>query len=524
MQEQLNIIVDYLRGIWLKRRYILIFSWIICPIGWIGVTFLPNQYTSEAKVYADTQSILRPLLRGLAIQTDPSQRLDLMARTLLNRRNLDIIGKDVDANIVARTPEEYENILDQLRDDIEIHTTGGHNLYTISYTGDTPVYARNVVQAVLNVFIESTLGDKRLDTEEASDVIKNQISYYEKRLIDAEKELADFKREYIGFLPGSDRTYYSNLEEEKLALESAELALKEARSQLNEAKYQLGRERKNSLQQISNIQTEYDVRIDAVESRLDDLLFRYTDKHPDVVETKRQLEELKDLKTTAMRRISVNDALRDNLVYQNLKMTINNITNEIASLEVRVEKHNKKISDLQSKLDVVPDVEAMLTSLTRNYNITKSKYEELLSRGESASISYSVGESSEEIKFKIIEPPTIPLAPSGPHRVLFILGVLVVGIGSGVGVSFVISQIVPVASSTNQLYRVTGIPVFGVVSATDGSGLLVREKRRLITFILMLLLLMVALFISITVNAVPAIYTNLSALYSELKLEYMNWL
>ncbi len=520
MQDQMKVIVNYLQGIWLKRRYIILFAWIICPIGWLAVTMMPNQYTSQAKVYADTQSILRPLLRGLAIQTDPSQKLNLMAKTLLNSRNLEIIGKEVDANVKANTPEEYDKILDELKSGIKIQSTGRNNLYTISYTGESPVYAKRVVQAALNVFIESTLGDKRLDAEQANDVINEQIDYYERRLIDAEKELAEFKREYIGFMPGSDRSYYSNLENEKLSLEDAELALKEARSRVEEVRVQLDREKASSKRQVRNVQTEYDERVEAVEIRLDDLLFRYTDKHPDVVETKRQLNELKQLRARSLRRLSVDDSLINNVVYQDLQITFNQLNNEIASLEVRVEKHQQKISDIKSKLDLVPDVEAMLTSLTRNYDITKGKYEDLLSRGESASISHSVGSASEDIKFKIIEPPSIPTSPSGPNRLVLLIMVLIAGIGSGLGVSFLTSQISPVVSSTHQLYRLTGVPVFGVVSATETSGLLGQQRRRLILFILMSMLLLVGLAFSITVNLVPSVYETLQQDYIRLLNNY----
>lgn len=509
MQEQVKLLGLYLQGVWLKRRYILILAWIICPLGWVGVTLLPDEYTSEAKVYADTHSILRPLLRGLAIQTDPSQRLNLMAKTLLNTRNLEVIGNQVDANIRASTPEEYDELLEDLKSGIRIRATGRNNLYTISYTGEDPIYAKNVVQAALDVFIESSLGDKRLDAEQASDVINDQISYYEKRLVEAEKELADFKREYIGLLPGSDRSYYSNLEAEKEDLEQAELALKEARSGVEKAKLQLEDERKNALSQVFNIQTEYDARIEAVEIRLDSLLFRYTDKHPDVVESKRQLYELKQLKDQSMKNVAVDDSLKDNLVYQDLKITIYRLNNEIASLEVRVEKHKAKINEYQSKLDFVPDVEAMLTSLTRNYDVTRGKYLDLMSRGETASISHSVGTASEDIKFKIIEPPSIPTSPSGPNRMLLLLMVLVVGVGSGIGASFVASQINPVVTSTNQLYRMTRVPVFGVVSATESSGLLATERKRLIVFIFMSLLLLSVLLISLAINTVPSIYTSI---------------
>ncbi|MGR5134590.1 XrtA system polysaccharide chain length determinant [Vibrio alfacsensis] len=512
MQEQLRVLINTLQGAWLNRKYILISAWILCPLGWLWVTLLPNQYTSEAKVYADTQSILQPLLRGIAIQTDPSQKLNLMAKTLLNTRNLETIGQEIDANIIATTAEEYEELLEELKENIKIQSTARNNLYTISYTGNDPVYAKNVVQAALDVFIESTLGDKRLDQEQASEVISDQISYYENRLINAEKDLAQFKREYIGFLPGSDKSYYANLEQQQFALEQAELELKEAISRLNEANSQLEQEKTNALNGSYSIETEFDTRISAVEIRLDELLFRYTEKHPDVIETKRQIEELKELRTKTMTKQLSGDGLKDNLVFQDLKITINQLGNEIASLEVRVDKHRNKIDALKSKLERIPDVEAMLTSLTRNYDITKNKYEELLSRGERASISHSIGSSSSDIKFKIIEPPKIPTSASGPNRVLLLSAVLVVGLGIGGGVSFTVSQINPVIFSTDQLYRVTGVPVFGVVSATDSSGILMRTNRskRLFLFVSSLLVLAYAMAIVITLNpeSYQSIYSN----------------
>ncbi len=89
MKEQFDLLIQYLQAIWLQRRWIVISLWVICPLGWITVTLMPNQYSAEARVYADTQSILQPLLRGIAIDTDPSQELALMIKTLLSRPNLE---------------------------------------------------------------------------------------------------------------------------------------------------------------------------------------------------------------------------------------------------------------------------------------------------------------------------------------------------------------------------------------------------------------------------------------------------
>ena len=82
-QQTLLQVLDYIRGIWIKKRYVIICSWLICPAGFFYVSTLPDVYESNAQVYVDTRSVLQPLLRGLAIQTDPQQEIEMMAKTLL---------------------------------------------------------------------------------------------------------------------------------------------------------------------------------------------------------------------------------------------------------------------------------------------------------------------------------------------------------------------------------------------------------------------------------------------------------
>lgn len=509
MQEMLEEIIQYIRGVWLKRRYILIVSWIVCPLGWLYITTLPNQYTSEARIYADTRSILQPLLRGLAIQTDPTRELELMAKTLLSRPNLETIARDIDADVRATNSQEYEAIIGDLQSNIKIQSAGRENLYTISYTGSEPGYAKDVVQATLNVFVENTLSEKRLDTDQASQIITGQIDEYEARLSEAEKKLADFKREHRGIMPGSDRGYYSQLESSRTYLEDAQLALSEAETRAESSRTQLLREEARASDQVSKVRTEYDERINSLQQRLDELLFRFTDKHPDVVETRRQLEELQSLRSKTLKSYSVSEVLANNLVYKDLKLATSQLESEVASLRVRVQRYESKIAELQDKLDKVPDVEAKLTALTRNYNITKEKYNQLLSRRESALISQSVGDSSDDIKFRIIDAPRVPSTPSGPMRPLLLSAVLVLGLGAGLGASFLVSQISPVVSSTRQLYQLVDYPVLGVVSATESSGLASWEKRKTKWFVFgnsVLVMLFVAVM---AFNTIPAVQHKL---------------
>ena len=108
MQDIFEEIIDYLKGIWLKRRYIIIATWLICPIGWYAVSSMPNVYKSEARVYVDTQSLLRPLLKGLTVETNPNTQIRLMIKTLLSRPNLERISRMTDLDVQANNSEEYE--------------------------------------------------------------------------------------------------------------------------------------------------------------------------------------------------------------------------------------------------------------------------------------------------------------------------------------------------------------------------------------------------------------------------------
>lgn len=503
MQDMFEEVIRYIRGVWLKRRYILIITWMICPLGWLLVTMLPSQYTSEARIYADTRSILQPLLRGLAIQTDPTRELELMVKTLLSRSNLEKIARDVDADVRAKTSQEYEDIIKDLESNIKIRSAGRENLYTISYSGNQPGYVKNVVQSALNIFVENTLSSQRIDTDKASQIITGQISDYEVRLLDAEHKLADFKRQYLNFLPGSSNSYRQQLEQSNASLENAQLSFSEAETKLKSVLTQMQTEETKAKSDISKAKTEYDDRIDSLQQRLDSLLFRYTDKHPDVMETRRQIEELKKLKQTRLASATASEALQSNTVYQDLKLNKSQLENEVASLNVRVKNYTDRIAELQDSLDRVPDVEAKLTALTRNYNITKDKYEQLLSRKESALISQSVDDSSDDIKFRIIDSPRIPQKPSGPPRAIFLSIVLVIAIALGGGASLFASQVSPVVSSSKELLQLTDIPVFGVVSATESSGLAKWEKRKMKLFILANVMLVMLFAAFMAINMLP---------------------
>ena len=508
MQEIFDDLIDYLKGIWIKRRYIIISTWLICPLGWGIVSMMPDVYESEARVYADTQSILAPLLKGLTVQTNPDVQINLMIKTLLSRPNLERISRMTDLDIQAETPKEYEKLIERLKEKIKIvKTRGRDNIFTISFEDKNPEMAKNVVQSSLTVFIENTLGENRTDADSAQKFLKNQIDEYENRLASAEARLTDFKQKYSNMLPDQYGGYYNKLNIAKEQLQVIELSLREAESQLKSAKAQLNtvpsesNNVQNKIQTSNSIKTSYDERIAELELVLDALLLRYTDKHPDVTEAKRRLEHLEKQRTK-----EIDDYLNvanneegntlitsQNPVIQQLQIQVNQFENQVASIKVRANDYRSKVKDLENKIHVLPEIEAELVALNRGYEITKKKYEELLNRQETAQLAQQADETTNKIQFKVIDPPRAATDPSGPKRILLFILVTFVGLGVGVGLSLLFSQLSPVATSTAQLSKATGVPVFGVVSANQNLGLQKWHKKKTIIFVCSNLFLLIIL-------------------------------
>lgn len=514
MQELIEQAIDYLKGIWIKRRYIIISTWLICPPAWIFISQLDDVYESQARVYADTQSILGPLLKGLTVESNPDYQIQLMVKTLLSRPNLERITRMTDLDVQANTPIEYEELIDRLRKDIIIKKTGGRreNIFTITFDDKDPEMAKSVVQSALTVFIENTLGENRSDSDSAQKFLDTQIKDYENRLLAAESRLTDFKQKYSDVLPNQYGGYYQKLTNTKEQLKGIELGLLEAKTQLSSARTQLQNnstssiDKESKIQDSNSIQTAYDSRITELETTLDSLLLKYTDRHPDVIEVNKRLAHLNAQRTNEIEKYiaassgenpSSIKAISANPVMQEVQIQVNQLENQVASFEVRAENYRQQVKELESKIHILPEIEAELVALNRGYEITKGKYEELLSRKETAQLAKQADETTNKIQFRVIDPPRAPTEPTGPKRILFLIAATIFGAGVGVGLSLLTSQINPVVTSGAQATKETGIPVFGIIAATDNLGLQQwhKKKTRIFIFSNVVLLTMLCLII-----------------------------
>ena len=336
------------------------------------------------------------------------------------------------------------------------------------------------------------MGNNRKDTDTAGRFLDEQIAEYESRLTEAEQRLANFKRQYNDILPLAG-SYYSSLQNLNDELEATRLQIKQTQQQAETLNKQISGVKRNDSFGVTNqdepvLRTRYDDRIRALEEELDRLTLRFTELHPDVVETKallKSLEESRDKEIAAFLNADDGDQNQPlSELNREIKLEANRLESQIASFQVKESDLLRKIAELESKVDLIPQIEAESSSLNREYGVTKQKYEELLSRRESADLSRRADVSAEDLQFRIIEPPLLPKRPSGPNRLIFYTAVLIMGFGSGIAVAFLISQLNPILIRPKQLLNVSDYPIWGTVTHLNIVQINKTNRTRLIVFLL----------------------------------------
>jgi polysaccharide chain length determinant protein (PEP-CTERM system associated) len=496
MRELYEQLLTYLGGIWRYRWYALLVAWLVCIAGWGWVYQLPDTYRASAKVHVDTTSMLAPMLRGLTIGDNTRQRVQLVTRTMLTRPNLEKLARMTDLDLRATTPEAMEGLLNRLKRGIRISHARG-NFYSISYSHSDPQVAKRVVQALLTTFVENTLGESRQDSDSAQEFVDQQIREYEAKLKAAELKLAEFKQKNVGQMPGTTQSFYNQLQQAMSDLKQARLSLREAENQSKQVRRQM--EDDEDSYNMYGMGSALDKRIQSLTERMDELLLKYTERHPDVAEIRRLIADLEQQRLeeqALMDDLDIGPA--DNPVYQHMKKQLAQANATVATLSTRVSAYERRVEHLQKMVNTIPLIEAEFAQLNRDYSLNKKNYNTLLSRREAADMQEKAEMSGEQIKFRVVEPTRVPLSPSGPDREKLMSGVLLAALAAGAGLGLLLYLLRPTVDSPRAVMQVLGKPVLGTISMIHGKGWGRRQTTAMVAFSVAGLGLIVAYYMAIT--------------------------
>lgn len=507
MDELLIGVLSQVRSAWRFRWYGAALAWLVAVAGWTGVGLLPDIYEASTRVYVDTSSMLRPLLSGNIVPTDVTTRLQFVRQALLGREYLERIASG--NGLEAASQQDQEQVLARLRAEIrieaasardEVNRDDSSSIFTIRYRHESPETAVGVVTDLLRFLVEDTLRANKEGTDSVERFLDERIVEYENRLQRAEQALAEFQRKNSGRLPGSQGSYFERMQREREALTQTERQIRLAQSRRSQLEQQLSGEAPIDVAGDAAPRElpadSIDARIQAHRAELDRLLLSYTERHPDVVAVRETLARLEAQRAEQLRTLGIEDpdqqisGLRSSPVYQALQIALNDAKVEIATLQADAEDRARRLSELQALIDEVPEVEAELQRLNRDYDDIRRQYQLLIQSRETQILSRKASEA-DQVEFRVLNPPSAGFEPVEPRRLILMTGVLGAAFAAGGGLCYLFAQLNPVFGSRRALKEATGVPVLGVVNRV----LVGIEKRRRRNAVLVFFAAMVGLLL-----------------------------
>lgn len=497
-----------LYGMSRKKWYGLAALWLVCVVGFIAVSLIPNTYESTARVYVHYNSLL-PSVTGVATKgVGQLQQVDVVRQTLTSRPNLEKVLRRTDLDLTGVDGAALEGMIADMAANISVAPQGNDNLYGISYLADNAklgdkaraAFAQRVVQNLIDIFVEDNVASDRDSLNEAGRFLDEQIAQREKELEAAEAKKATFEQKYFDQIPGQGDVG-SRMTSTRNDLDKAEQDLVQAQGSVHALEAQLASTPAtinaplyNSPRASTNFGsgTKFDPtttqgRIETLDRNISDALAKgYTESHPDIVLYRAQMVRLKKQLAAEPKNADGTTkeaaAAQANPVYVSLRSQLFDKQSQVGALSARRAQLASFVDNLRSKATQAPEIGAEQARLNRDYDVLKAGYDNLLRSREQIRLRGDISSQTKEVEFKTVDPPTLPVVPTSPNRPLLLSLVLVGGLALGLGVAFLVSQLQPSYLTEDRLAGDTGLPVLGSIGEVVAPAARRRQRRMTIGF------------------------------------------
>jgi polysaccharide chain length determinant protein (PEP-CTERM system associated) len=468
-----------LHNVWKRRWLALIVAWLVSLLGWLVISMIPNKYESTASVFVQTQTHLADQLGITANERKNS--IDGITQTLTSVENLEKVVRGTDLSQQVSSPREVTDAAVGLRKTIKVVALQD-NLFEITASsgdgglsnGQNAKLAKDIVQKLLDLFVEGNLSSNRVDVKQSMTFYDAQIQQREQQLQEAEAKRVAFETKYMGLLPGVGSV--------SQRMEAARAELGQVDSNLMAAQGALAAINGQASSIPPSINTPGSLvgggggRSAAIEGQIADGIARgWTNDHPDMLALRRQLAGARASDRGTGPRMTAGTST-PNPAYITLRSMLAEKQAAVGALGARKAQLQAEMLDYQSKQVAEPGIAAEQSRINRDYEVLKAQYDKLLADREEVKLRGSLQSDTDSIRFRVIEPPSAPRSPSAPNRPLLLTMVLLAGLIAGAGAAFGMSQIRTSYATAGRLERASGLPVIGSIS--EVASPLQRTVRR----------------------------------------------
>jgi polysaccharide chain length determinant protein (PEP-CTERM system associated) len=451
----------------------------IALLALVAGMLIPKRYTSSTIILVEDRNIIAPLMEGRAVATSVVDRASILKEVAFSRKVMDEILAT--GGWLEEKPDalEREKLIEKIIGRTAV-TNPRANLIQINYTDSDPDRAYRITKRYADLVIQESLSTKERESSEAYQFIDSQVRQYHAKLTDAEAMLERYRSANPDARPGVEADINSRIGELRRVVETSKLELIDLNSQQSALRSQLSGE-----SEISTVQTrsgQFRARLVELQSQRDQLLLTYTNQHPDVVRLQHQIRDLEEeLRAEESRREmrktqspdSLDGTATYNPLYAELRSRLAEVSRTASATAARVNTAQSLLEGELGRGRRIASSESALAELTRDYEVNRDLYQDLLKRRENARVSMNLDAEQRGLSFRIQEPAAMPLLPSGLRTMHIAGGGLLLGLLAPLGLLLGMVKYDPRVRSLRQIERDAGLPVLGAIPAYR-----TRQRRR----------------------------------------------
>lgn len=477
MNEVFDEFRSAIHSIWHRRWLALAVAWGVAVVGWLMVAMIPNSYEAKARIFVQLDDVLA---EQIGIANSGEKEIERVRQTLVSSVNLEKVIRGTKLGESVQSQRDMEKAIASLTEKVSVKSEEG-SLFELSATigrgdlsdAENAKLSQEVVQKMIDIFREENIAGNRGEVAETVVFLDQQLEERKKELEEAEQRRLAFEAEHPDLIGGSSALTgrVTNLRTEMRGVE-ADLAA--AQSALAAINGQIA----GTPRTIAGAAGSGGASgaLAQARSELAGLQARgLTDSHPDVVAMKKRIALLEP---QAAREGGGGGGV-PNPAYTSLVSIRAEREANVQAMIARKAALQSELSGMMASQADEPAVAAEANRISRDYEVLKDKYDEILKNREEMRLRGQVETERSSFRFEVIDPPTVPNVPAAPNRPLLLVGVLLAGLAAGAGVTFALGQLRSTFATTIKLERAMDLPVLGAISqVVNEAGRELRRRRQ----------------------------------------------
>jgi polysaccharide chain length determinant protein (PEP-CTERM system associated) len=455
MIENRELTMDDYAAMLRRRLKIILIPALLAPLVGFAVSFaFSPKYTSQSTILIEGQKVPEGYVAPVVTE-DLSNRIATLEQRALSAERL----RPLIENLRLAQGNAVEGKIDEIRANVSIDPvrtvtispTGGPKRanqgdvpgFLLNYTASNAREAQALCSGLADIMLRENLNDRTRVAQDTTDFLSRQVEEDKRKLDEQDSKLAEFKKRFLGQLPGQEDTNLKMLMGYNSQLDASTQALYRAQQDKAYAESVLAQQLAawKSSQNASNPQT-LEQQLSTLQAQLVSLQSRYTEDYPEVVKTKRDIAEvqrqLNQINNAPAPEATSTEKgnLQEPPEIRQLRLQIHQLQEQIAASTRDQAKIQEQIKVLQGRVALSPAIEEQYKQLTRDNETLQKLYDDDLAKKRASEKQTAMELEQQGEQMRVLNAADLPTSPSFPNRLIFAGGGLAGGVVLGLGLAF----------------------------------------------------------------------------------------